>query len=241
VTGIDSPAGAVFDTDGVLTDTAGLHAYAWKAAFDDLLRSLPKGIPEADREPFDLTTDYPQYVDGRSREDGVRTFLGSRGLEDLGPEAISRLATRKDRIYLALLRHKGADPCPGVVDLLYALRGQGVARAAVSASRHCRRVLAAAGLTGLFDARVDGVDAARLRLASKPDPALFLEAARRLGVAPDRTMVVEDALVGVEAARRGGFSPVVGVDRGAGEKELLACGADVVVDGLTELASLLRR
>jgi HAD superfamily hydrolase (TIGR01509 family) len=239
VTGIDSLAGAVFDTDGVLTDTAALHAFAWKAAFDDLLRALPDGTPDAARAPFDLESDYPAHVDGRSREDGVRTFLASRGLAGLGPEATDRLAIRKDRIYLALLRHKGAVPCPGVVELLTALRGHGVATAAVSASRHCARVLAAAGLTDLFDARVDGVDAARLRLPGKPDPALLREAARRLGVAPGRTMAVEVALVGVEAARRGCFSPVVGVDAGASEKELLSAGADLVVDALTELPSLL--
>ncbi|WP_042380436.1 HAD family hydrolase [Streptacidiphilus melanogenes] len=237
--GIESLAGAAFDTDGVLTDTAALHAMAWKAAFDDLLRGLPGSTAEEARAPFDIATDYPRHVDGRSREDGVRGFLASRGLESLDEEAIVRLATRKDRIYLALLRHEGAPPRPGVVDLLVALRGLGVATAVVSASRHCERVVAAAGLTDLFDVRVDGVEAARLRLPGKPDPALFLEAARRLGATPARTMVVEDALVGVQAGRDGGFSPVVGVDRGAGAAELRAHGADVVVADLTELAPLL--
>ncbi|WP_084700701.1 HAD family hydrolase [Streptacidiphilus anmyonensis] len=237
--GIESLAGAVFDTDGVLTDTAALHAMAWKAAFDDLLRRLPQGAAEESRAPFDIATDYPRHVDGRSREDGVRAFLASRALTGLDAEAMERLASRKDRIYLALLRHEGAPPRPGVVDLLVALREQGVATAVVSASRHCALVVAAAGLTDLFDARVDGVDAERLRLAGKPDPALFLEAARRLGAAPDRTMVVEDALVGVEAGRRGGFAPVVGVDRGAGADGLREHGADVVVKDLTELKPLL--
>ncbi|WP_042364531.1 HAD family hydrolase [Streptacidiphilus neutrinimicus] len=236
---IDCLAGAAFDTDGVLTDTAALHAMAWKAAFDDLLRALPPDTPEAARAPFDIATDYPRHVDGRSREDGVRAFLASRDLTGLGPEAMERLATRKDRIYLALLRHQGAPPRPGVVDLLVALREQGVPTAVVSASRHCARVVEAAGLTDLFDARVDGVDAARLRLAGKPDPALFLEAARRLGAEPGRTMVVEDALVGVQAGRRGGFAPVVGVDRGAGADDLRENGADVVVKDLTELMPLL--
>jgi HAD superfamily hydrolase (TIGR01509 family) len=231
--------GAVFDTDGVLTETATLHAMAWKAAFDDLLRALPEGVPAAARAPFDLATDYPRHVDGRSREDGVRAFLQSRGLNEVDPAAIGRLATRKDRIYLALLRHRGVVPCAGVLDLLTVLHARGVRTAAVSASRHCAQVLAAAGLAERFDARVDGVEAARLGLAGKPDPALFEEAARRLGTAPRRTMVVEDALVGVRAARRGGFSPVVGVDRGAGADNLLADGADVVVDDLTELAALL--
>ncbi|WP_037603557.1 HAD family hydrolase [Streptacidiphilus rugosus] len=236
---IDSLHGAVFDTDGVLTETATLHAMAWKAAFDDLLRALPDSVPAAARAPFDLATDYPRHVDGRSREDGVRAFLASRGLGDLDPSRIGRLALRKDRIYLALLRHLGVAPSPGAVDLLSALHGLGVPTAAVSASRHCAQVLAAAGLAERFDALVDGLEAARLGLAGKPDPALFVEAARRLGTAPARTMVVEDALVGVEAARRGGFSPVVGVDRGAGAGELLANGADLVVDGLTELPTLL--
>ncbi|MEY9877571.1 HAD superfamily hydrolase (TIGR01509 family) [Streptacidiphilus sp. MAP12-33] len=237
--GIEELAGAVFDTDGVLTDTAALHAMAWKAAFDDLLRALPPGTAQETRAPFDLATDYARHVDGRSREDGVLAFLTSRGLTDLNPAAVTRLAERKDRIYLALLRREGAVPRPGAVDLLTALRGHGVLTAVVSASRHCARVVAAAGLADLFDTRVDGVEAARLGLAGKPDPALFLEAARRLGTSPARTMVVEDALVGVLAGRRGGFSPVVGVDRGAGAEELRANGADVVVDALTELPPLL--
>ncbi|RAG87310.1 hydrolase [Streptacidiphilus pinicola] len=237
--GIDGLAGALFDTDGVLTDTAALHAMAWKAAFDDLLRALPQETPPDARAPFDMASDYPRHVDGRSREDGIRAFLASRGLQGLDPEATVRLALRKDRIYLALLRHQGVVPRPGAVDLLVALRGEGVTTAAVSASRHCALVVAAAGLTELFDIRVDGLDAARLHLAGKPDPGLFLEAARRLGTAPERTMVVEDALVGVEAGGRGGFSPVVGVDRGAGTEHLLAHGADVVVDGLDELLPLL--
>ena len=232
---VESLAGAVFDADGVLTDTATLHAFAWKAAFDDLLRALPTGTPDAARTPFDLQTDYPRHVDGRSREDGVRTFLASRGLTEPAPEAVARLAARKDRIYLALLRKQGAVPRPGVVEVLSALRDQGVPRAVVSASRHCARVVAAAGLAELFDARVDGLDAARLGLASRPDPALLLEAARRLGTPPDGTMVVEDALIGVQAAQRGGFSPVVAVNRGAGAEELLASGADLVVDGLGDL------
>ncbi|WP_370115451.1 HAD family hydrolase [Streptacidiphilus sp. MAP12-33] len=231
--------GAVFDTDGVLTDTADLHAMAWKAAFDDLLRALPAGTAERARAPFDLITDYPRHVDGRSREDGMHTFLASRGLEDLAPSALTRLAERKDRIYLALLRRQGAAPRPGVVDLLAGLRACDVPTAVVSASRHCTQVVAAAGLTGRFDVRVDGLAAARLGLPGRPEPALLLEAARRLGAAPDRTLVVEDAVVGVEAGRRGGFSPVVGVDRGAGAELLLASGADLVVSDLTELPPLL--
>ncbi|SEL51695.1 HAD family hydrolase [Streptacidiphilus jiangxiensis] len=237
--GIEELAGALFDTDGVLTDTAALHAMAWKAAFDDLLRGLPPGTPEEARAPFEIATDYPRHVDGRSREDGVRVFLASRDLRGLDPAAVTRLAERKDRIYLALLRHEGAVPRPGAVALLAALRGHGVPTAVVSASRHCAEVVAVAGLTDLFDTRVDGLVAAQLGLAGKPDPALFLEAARRLGAEPGRTMVVEDALVGVQAGRRGGFAPVVGVDRGAGAGPLLANGAEVVVGALTELPELL--
>ncbi|MCH0542476.1 HAD-IA family hydrolase [Streptomyces sp. MUM 203J] len=223
----------VFDTDGVVTDSARVHAAAWKAASDAFLEGLP-GSPQ---RPFDEVDDYLRHVDGRSRRDGAASFLASRGLP---PEArvVEALAADKDRRFTARLREQGAEAFPGTVRLLRALRDAGVPLAAASASRHARELLERAGVLDLFAALVDGVEAARLDLPGKPDPALFLEAARRLGEPPGRCAVVEDALAGVEAGHRGGFALVVGVDRTATPATATALarhGADVVVQDLAEL------
>ncbi|WP_338702700.1 HAD-IA family hydrolase [Streptomyces sp. Q6] len=227
----------VLDTDGVITDSARLHAQAWKATFDAFLREQPPPSPK-DRRPFDTEVDYPAYVDGKSRRDGAAAFLASRGVHaDAG--TVEAVAVAKDRLYTERLRHGPAVPAyPGTVDLLRALLGGGVLLAAVSASLHARELLARTQVMSLFDAVVDGVDSARLGLAGKPAPDLFLEGARRLGVAPARTAIVEDAVAGVEAGRRGGFGLVVGVDRTPGRTrtaELLRHGADLVVADLGEL------
>ncbi|MEU9119884.1 HAD-IA family hydrolase [Streptomyces sp. NPDC048506] len=230
----------VFDTDGVVTDSAGLHAAAWKGAFDPCLAGL------AGQRPFDPVDDYLHHVDGRSRLDGAAAFLESRGL-DLplgGPDdppgtgTVWAVTARKDQLFTAGLRAQGVTAWPGTVRLLHALRDARVPRAAASASRHATELLSGAGVLPLFEAVVDGNEARRLRLPGKPDPALFLEAARRLGVPPRDTAVVEDALAGVEAGRRGGFGLVVGVDRSAGpagSAALRRFGADVVVTDPGEL------
>ncbi|MEV5610655.1 HAD-IA family hydrolase [Streptomyces sp. NPDC052225] len=227
----------VLDTDGVITDSAGLHAQAWKAVFDAFLREQPPPSPK-DRRPFDIELDYPAYVDGTSRRDGAAAFLASRGIRP-GPKALEAVAAAKDRLYTQRLRHGPPVPAyPGTLDLLHALRGGDVPAAAVSASLHARELLARAQVMSLFAAVVDGTDARRLGLAGKPAPDLFLEAARALGVAPARTAVVEDALAGVEAGRRGGFGLVIGVDRTAEQSrtgQLLRHGADLVVTDLGEL------
>jgi beta-phosphoglucomutase family hydrolase len=233
----------VFDTDGVLTDTASVHAAAWKQLFDGYLRERSERLGEPFR-PFE-PADYLRYVDGRPRFDGVAAFLASRGIQlpwgelDDPPdrETVCGLGNRKNREFLARLRSDGVRPFPSSVALVEALRSAGARTAVVSSSRNMRAVLEAAGIGGLFDAAVDGVDSARLGLAGKPDPALFLEAAGRLGVEPARAAVVEDALAGVEAGRRGGFGLVVGVDRGDQAADLAASGADVVVGDLGELAA----
>ncbi|MBN6054318.1 HAD-IA family hydrolase [Nonomuraea sp. RK-328] len=227
----------VFDTDGVVTDTARVHAAAWKHVFDAFLRGRSA--------PFDVRDDYLRHVDGRPRLDGVRTFLASRGITlpegspDDGPDAVTvhGLGLAKDALFVAEIGRHGVAAFPSTVALLHELRRRGCRTAVVSASRHCRAMVASAGLTHLFDVVVDGVDSARLGLAGKPDPALFLEAARGLGTPAGRTAVVEDALPGVEAGRRGGFALVVGVDR-SGERAaaLRAAGADAVVEDLAELS-----
>ncbi|MGW0698963.1 HAD family hydrolase [Streptomyces sp. NPDC002867] len=238
-------AAVVLDTDGVITDSARLHAAAWKTAFDACLKEHPPDVPQ-DRRPFDVHDDYLRHVDGRSRLDGAAAFLGSRGMrlppgrpdDPPGTGTVGAVAAYKERLFTERLRQQGVDAFPGTVRLLTELRSRAVPLAAVSASRHARELLTRAGVLPCFDVLVDGQEAARLRLPGKPDPALFLEAARRLGVPPGRCAVVEDALAGVEAGRRGGFALVVGVDRTAGPgtgAALLEHGADLVVRDLADL------
>jgi len=232
----------IFDMDGVVTDTAAVHAAAWKQMFDDVLSDARVGTstPQA---PFDGDTDYRLYVDGRAREDGVAAFLSARGLEvPMGmPDDPARawtvhgLARRKNDIYLDLLAEHGVRVFDGTVALLRRLRSWGVATGLVTASRNAGPLLAAADLQGLFDVVVDGGLARDLGLAGKPDPAMFLEAARRLGVRPGRAVVVEDAVAGVQAAHRGGFALVVGIDRAGHRDALEAAGADLVLEDVAQL------
>jgi HAD superfamily hydrolase (TIGR01509 family) len=228
----------VFDTDGVITDSARVHAAAWKEAFD----AVPGVEP-----PFDAGEDYRRHVDGKSRLDGAAAFLSARGLrlpagdpEDRpGTGTVCAVAAGKEESFLRMLNEEGVEVWPGTVRLLCALHDARVRCAAVSASRHARDLLARAGVRSLLQTVVDGNDAARLRLPGKPDPALFLEAARRLSVPAGSAAVIEDALAGVEAGRRGGFGLVVGVDRTAGSpgaaEGLRDRGADLVVGDLAEL------
>jgi beta-phosphoglucomutase family hydrolase len=239
---LDRVDAVVFDTDGVLTDTASVHAAAWKRLFDEYLRQRAARLGEPFR-PFE-ERDYLLYVDGRPRYDGVANFLASRGItlawgdpsDPPGRETVCGLGNDKNRRFLAQVREHGVHAFPASVAFVRALRDKGVGTAVVSASRNMRVVLDAAGIRDLFDVEVDGADAARLGLPGKPDPALFLEAARRLGVPAARAAVVEDALAGVEAGRRGGFGLVVGVDRVGQAAALRERGADVVVDDLGRLA-----
>ncbi|NUQ97666.1 MAG: HAD-IA family hydrolase [Streptomyces sp.] len=228
----------VFDTDGVITDSARVHAAAWKTAFDAFLRAHPPQDPGL-RRPFDVRHDYVRHVDGKSRLDGAAAFLRARGL-DPSEETVRAVAADKERLFTERLRAHGVDAYPGTVRLVHALRRAGIPRAAASASRHAGELLDRAGVLDLFDVLVDGGEAARLGLPGKPRPDLFLEAARRLGVPPARTAVVEDALAGVEAGRRGEFALVIGVDRTdlpeTGQR-LLQHGADVVVSDLAELVA----
>ncbi|WP_199547300.1 HAD family phosphatase [Streptomyces sp. N35] len=226
----------VFDTDGVITDSARVHAAAWKTAFDLFLREHPPQDP-AQRRPFDVRDDYLRHVDGRSRTDGAAAFLASRGVEP-SPELVDAVAADKERRYTEQLRTHGIDAYPGTVRLLRPLQRLGVPLAAASASRHARELLTGAGVLHMFDTLVDGSEAARLALHGKPAPDLFLEAVGRLGVPAAQAAVVEDALAGVEAGRRGGFRLVIGVDRSAepGTRQaLLDHGAHIVVRDLAEL------
>ncbi len=234
----------IFDLDGVVTRTADIHAEAWKQLFDEYLAQRARSLGEPFRA-FDRESDYHAYVDGKPRYEGVASFLASRGVRlPLGSpddsedrETVSGLGNRKNRYFREALERTGVKPFPTSVNLIEKLRSKGVSTAIASSSRNSKAVLDVAGIRGLFDVEVDGVDLAQLGLPGKPDPALFLEAARRLGVDPHRAAIVEDAISGVEAGRRGDFGLVIGVDRGAGRDELAAGGADVVVGDLGEVAA----
>lgn len=233
----------LFDLDGVLTETATLHAKAWKRMFDVFLsaRARSSGRPFI---PFDIARDYDLYVDGKPRDDGTRSFLASRSIqlpEGTGDdpttaETIQGLGRRKNGILLALMRGQGVEAYPGSVRYVRAVRTAGLRTAVVSSSDNCHEVLIAAGIEELFDVRIDGLVAAELHLAGKPAPDTYLEASRALGAIPSEAAVFEDALAGVAAGRTGRFGFVVGVDRVGQGDELRRSGADVVV---TDLAALL--
>ena len=239
------PAGiraGLFDLDGVVTQTARVHAAAWKQMFDVFLRerAAQSGEPFV---PFDEVADYDEYVDGKPRLDGVRSFLAARGIElpEGGPDdppsaaTVSGLGSRKNELVLAMIERDGVETYDGSVRYLHAARAAGLRRAVVTSSANCGQVLEAAGIAALFEVRVDGVVAKRERLPGKPAPDTFLAAARALDVEPAAAAVFEDALAGVAAGRAGGFGYVVGVDRVGQAEALRAHGADVVVSDLAEL------
>ncbi len=232
----------LFDLDGVLTQTAKVHAAAWKQMFDEYLARRAQERSEQ-FTPFDTVRDYDEYVDGKPRYDGVRSFLASRGIElpqgspddSPGIATIDGLGNRKNVIVLQMIHEQGVQPYGGSVRYVQAARAAGLGRAVVSSSTNCHDVLVAAGILDLFEEIVDGHVAEREHLRGKPAPDTFLAGARRLGVQPDQAAVFEDALAGVQSGRAGGFGYVVGVDRVGQAEELKANGADVVVRDLTEL------
>jgi beta-phosphoglucomutase family hydrolase len=232
----------LFDLDGVLTDTARIHAHCWKRTFDDFLRQRAERTGAPFR-PFEIASDYRLHVDGKPRFDGVRDFLRARGISlpegrpDSPPEepSICGLGNRKNALVEAAIREQGVDVYPGSIAWVRHLRGQGIRTGVVSSSANCQAVLHAAGIEDLFDVRVDGGVARQLSLRGKPHPETFLEAARRLAMPPERVAVVEDALSGVQAGRAGNFGLVIGVARKDDAEELAREGADLVVHDLGEL------
>ena len=232
----------LFDLDGVLTETAKVHAAAWKEMFDTFLQA------RADKtgEPFvafDVVADYDTYVDGKPRADGTRSFLESRhirlpeGSPDDPPDAetVNGLGNAKNELVLAKIQEEGVEAYAGSVRYVKAVRAAGLHRAVVSSSVNCADVLVAAAIAGLFEARVDGVSVEQDHLEGKPAPDTYLAAARALGVEPRAAAVFEDALSGVEAGKAGGFGFVVGVDRVGQAEALFSHGADVVVADLADL------
>jgi beta-phosphoglucomutase family hydrolase len=235
-------AACLFDLDGVLTQTAKVHAAAWKEMFDAYLRDRSKQSGGPFR-PFEIATDYVAYVDGKLRQDGVRSFLASRGIElpegtpDDPPtaETVHGLGTRKNDLVLELIERDGVEVYEASVRFVEAARDAGLRRAVVSASKNCQAVLAAAGIEDLFEVRIDGVVAGERDLRGKPAPDMFLAAAADLGVDPAHSAVFEDAVAGVEAGRAGRFGWVVGVNRVGQADALRSHGADRVVGDLGEL------
>jgi len=238
----DQVRACLFDLDGVLTQTAKLHAAAWKKAFDEFLRRRAQDRHEG-FVAFDEAKDYDEYVDGKPREDGVRSFLRSRDIElpegeaDDAPEeqTVHGLGNRKNETLLEMVHDDGVQPYAGSVRYVHAVRDAGLPRAVVSSSANAHDVLAAAGIADLFDAVVDGVQAQREHLQGKPAPDMFLAGAKALDVKPAQAAVFEDALAGVQAGHAGDFACVVGVDRAGQAKALREHGADVVVEDLEEL------
>jgi beta-phosphoglucomutase family hydrolase len=238
----DGVRGCLFDLDGVLTRTAEVHAAAWKETFDGYLRERAARSGEQ-FVAFDPVGDYDEYVDGKPRYEGVRSFLDARDIhlprgepsDAADAETIDGLGNRKNEIVLRMIRQQGVEAYEGSVRYVRAAREAGLRRAVVSSSTNCRDVLIAAGIEDLFEQRIDGVVAEREHLKGKPAPDTFLAGARALGIEPGQAAVFEDALAGVAAGRAGGFACVVGVDRADQAEALREHGADVVVSDLADL------
>ena len=232
----------LFDLDGVITNTATLHAACWKQMFDEYLQKRARQRGEAFR-PFDLSADYRLYVDGKPRFDGVRDFLRSRGIQlpegnaddPADVETVHGLGNRKNDLVNHAIAEVGVEPYAGTVQFIHQLRRGGFKIAVVTSSQNCSAVLRAAKLDDLFEVRVDGNVIQAQRLSRKPAPDTFLMAAKLLGVEPIRTVVLEDAISGVEAGSNGNFGLVIGVARKGNAEELKRHGAHLVVEDLGEL------
>lgn len=240
----DEVVACLFDMDGVVTQTAVVHAAAWQEMFDEFLRQRAESTG-TEFAPFDPHADYDAYVDGKPRLDGTRSFLASRGIElpegspddQPGTPTVYGLSNRKNALVLAKLAAGGVKVYDGSVGYIRAVRAEGISTAIVSSSKNTQQVLDSAGIADLFDVRVDGAVTAERGLRGKPAPDTFLAAAEDLHVPPGRAAVFEDALAGVEAGRAGHFALVVGVDRVGQAAELSEHGADIVVQDLAELLS----
>jgi beta-phosphoglucomutase family hydrolase len=238
----DAITALLFDLDGVLTKTAVVHDKAWKQMFDGFLKKWAEGHGE-EFKPFDEDEDYNEYVDGKPRYDGVRSFLESRGIElpegspgdSPDEETVCGLGNRKNDLVQELIDRDGVEPYEGSVRFVEAARAAGLRRAVVSSSANCQEVLEAAGIAELFEERIDGKVADEQKLKGKPAPDTYLAGAKALGVEPAAACVFEDAVSGVEAGAAGHFGHVVGVDRVNHADALRAHGADVVVEDLGEL------
>jgi beta-phosphoglucomutase family hydrolase len=238
----DGVIACLFDMDGVVTKTAVVHAAAWKEMFDEFLRGWSSKTGTA-FVPFDPARDYDEYVDGKPRLEGTKSFLESRSIslpegspsDPAGKQTVWGLSNRKNELVLKVLARDGVEVYDGSIRYITAVRAAGMRTAIVSSSANTVAVIEAAGIAGLFDARVDAQVAGERGLRGKPAPDTFLEAARMLGVGAKQAAVFEDAQAGVAAGHAGGFGIVVGVDRAGQADALRAHGADIVVQDLAEL------
>ncbi|MEE8396588.1 MAG: beta-phosphoglucomutase family hydrolase [bacterium] len=232
----------LFDLDGVVTQSMKIHAAAWKLLFDSYLRGLPRKDGE-EVVLFDKDTDYRAFVDGKTRYEGVNSFLQSRGIslpmgeptDEPSLETVCGLGNKKNQYFQKQLNRQPVEVYGSSVLLIRKARAMGIKTAVVSSSRNCKRIVDSVGIADLFETRVDGIEVERLGLKGKPAPDMFIEAARRLEVKPARAVVFEDAISGVQAGRAGGFGLVVGVDRTGHPQDLLQHGAHIVVGDLAEL------
>lgn len=235
--------GVIFDLDGVITDTAKLHALAWKKSFDYLLLLRSSLYPGEKHSPFDLEIDYRRYVDGKPREAGIISFCNSRNIKlDDGSvdDVIERgtlkgVANYKDKYFIEILKTKGVDVFPDFLEFFRQVEKIGLPMGVASSSKNCLLVLEKVGLAEKFPVRVDGIVSKKMNLKGKPEPDIFLTAAWMLGIHPRKTIVVEDAISGVQAAHRGDFGVVVGLARNVNKEALIKSGADVAVNTLYEL------
>lgn len=231
------PSAVILDLDGVLTQTARTHREAWKEMFNLYINEKPSShLPMSD-------DDYIKYIDGKPRYEGVRSFLQSRNIDlpfgsddDLpGTATICSLGNLKNEIFLKLVESKGVDIYPNAVKQVKNWRSKGLKCGIVSSSKNCRTILAKVGITDLFESHIDGITLQERGLRGKPEPDMFIEAARELKTAPEQCAIIEDAISGVQSGTRGDFGLVVGVDRTGSKKELIENGADIVVDNLNDL------
>lgn len=235
---------AIFDMDGVIVQTARVHANAWKQMFDEYLRKNEGN----NFRPLDIEEDYKQYIDGFLRLDGVRNFLKSRNIQipegggrgSAEQDTIYSLGQRKQEYFLSLLENDGVQVYQDAVEIINNWKAKGIKLAVVSSSKNCEHILRSAGLDKLFDVRVDGLYSEKNNVKGKPAPDMFLEASRLLGVDVKDTLVIEDAISGVQAGKTGGFALVVGVARNGEEESLKQAGADTVIQKLTDLESIIR-
>lgn len=233
----------VLDMDGVITKTATVHARAWKEMFDAFLKKKQG----EDFKPLDIEKDYNEYIDGKPRKDGIRSFLASREIslpegdanDDPDKETIHGLAKRKNKIFLDEVKNNGVAVYEDTVEMLKIWKSKNKKLAVISSSRNCAEIIERAGLTAMFEVRVDGVTSEENNLKGKPAPDIFLKATEKLGAQKELTIVIEDALSGVQAGKKGKFALVVGVNRNGKSQMLKKAGADIVVKKLTELKNIL--
>jgi len=232
----------IFDLDGVITKTAKTHALAWKKMFDEYLMLRETKYGEKFIE-FNPTDDYLAYVDGKPRYNGVKSFLVSRGIEipfgspsdPAGAETCCGLGNKKNLAFNEVLNSEGVEIFPSTISLIKELKQAGIRLGVASSSKNCRAVLEKASLSGFFEVRVDGIVSAELGLNGKPEPDIFLKACELLGVKPEKSIVVEDAVSGVQAGARGKFGLTIGIARENNSDELLRAGAQLVVNDIAEI------